>query len=98
MDFVDSHLFAAMWIAWALYWFASSRNVKVTARRESLRSRLSHIVPLLPAGILLWARHLPVPILDERFIPSTAWPFWTGAALTASGLLCSRCGRGCIWA
>ena len=98
VEFVDGNLFPAMWVGWVLYWLVSSRNVKATARRESLSSRLSHVVPLLLAVVLLWARRLPLPILDERFIAQAAWPFWAGAALTATGLLFTVWALACIWA
>lgn len=80
-------LFPAMWLTWALYWWALSRNVKSTARRESVASRLSHIAPLLLAVVLLWPRSFPFPVLGERFLPPSAWVFWSGAALTLAGLL-----------
>src|SRR5918912_1026537 len=53
---VDQHveiLFPALWAAWALYWWAASFDVKPTARRESMASRLSHIAPLALAVALL---------------------------------------------
>jgi len=46
MDQRFEFLFPALWAAWALYWWAASFDVKRTARRESVASRLSHIVPL----------------------------------------------------
>lgn len=81
------HLFAAMWIAWALYWWAVSGNVKATVRRESLVSRLLHIGPLAVAALLLAAPHGPMAVLDERILPWTVALFWIGAALTLAGLL-----------
>jgi protein-S-isoprenylcysteine O-methyltransferase Ste14 len=87
MEAVDSYLFPAMWLSWMVYWWVSSRNVKATARHESMVSRLLHIVPLLLAAFLLWANHVPIPILKVRFTPLAAWPFWVGAALTAAGLV-----------
>jgi protein-S-isoprenylcysteine O-methyltransferase Ste14 len=87
MHFVYRYLFAALWLSWAVYWWALSRDVKGTAQRESIQSRLVHIVPLAIAVLLLWAPTLRVPVLGERFIPLSAWPYWTGAAITAAGLL-----------
>jgi len=87
VDLAETYLFAVMWLGWAFYWWVSARNVKANARRETLASRLSHIVPLLIAGMLIWARRVPVPILEERFLPAADWQFWVGAALTAAGLL-----------
>lgn len=79
--------FPAMWLSWAGYWWALGRDVKVTARRESRLSRLSHFGPLLLAGLLIWLPRVGIPVLGERFLPYGAWPYWTGAALTAAGLL-----------
>jgi protein-S-isoprenylcysteine O-methyltransferase Ste14 len=84
---MDRFLVPALWIGWGAYWWALSVHVKAAARRESVASRLLHVVPLLLAAILLWLPRLRVGVLDERFVPFAAWPFWTGAALTLVGLL-----------
>jgi protein-S-isoprenylcysteine O-methyltransferase Ste14 len=76
-----------MWLSWAVYWWAVSRDVKSTLRRESLPSRLSHIVPLAIAVLLLSAGRVPITFLGERFLPLAEWPFWLGSLLTAGGLL-----------
>jgi len=92
MTLVHRYLFATMWLSWALYWWALSRNVKASVRTESIRSRLLHIVPLMIATALLFASRVPFPVLGERFMPPAAWPFWVGAALTLAGILFS------VWA
>jgi protein-S-isoprenylcysteine O-methyltransferase Ste14 len=80
-------LFPALWAAWALYWWAASFDVKPTARRESMASRLSHIVPLALAVALLASRAAPpIPGLALRWLPQAVWPAWLGALLTATGL------------
>jgi len=76
-----------MWLSWAGYWWAASRNVKTTSRREPLQSRLSYIVPLMLAMGLLWLPKIPIQALGERFLPIGIWPFWIGAVLTLAGLL-----------
>ena len=81
-----------MWLTWIGYWWAASYHVKTTARHESVRSRLLHIVPLMLAAALLTMRHSPSRILAERFVPAGVWPFWVGAVLTVAGLLVS------VWA
>lgn len=80
-------LFPAMWLSWAAYWWALSRDVKAAARRESMPSRLAHIVPLLLAMVLLWLPSFPIPVLGDRFLPIAVWPFWAGSVLTLVGLL-----------
>ena len=87
MTYAYRYLFHAMWVGWVAYWWAASFNVKKTARRESLQSRLSHIVPLMLAVALVWLPISPIKILSERFLPDAAWPFWVGAMLTLAGLL-----------
>jgi len=81
------YAFAAMWFSWVVYWWVASRDVKSTVRRESLSSRLLHIVPLAIAVLLLSARRAPIAVLGERFMPLAEWPFWLGLLLTAGGLL-----------
>jgi protein-S-isoprenylcysteine O-methyltransferase Ste14 len=81
------YAFPAMWLCWIVYWWAASRDVKSTVRRESLSSRLLHIVPLAIAVLLLCAQSVPVAFLGERFLPLARWPFWLGLSLTAGGLL-----------
>jgi protein-S-isoprenylcysteine O-methyltransferase Ste14 len=87
MDRQFEILFPALWAAWALYWWAASFDVKATARRESMASRLSHIVPLMLAVALLVSRAVPpIPGFALRWLPPTAWPLWLGALLTVAGL------------
>jgi len=87
MSLVYRTLFPALWLSWALYWAVRSQDVKRTARREPVVSRLLHLVPLVLALLLVAAPSIPGWVLCERFLPQAAWPFWIGAALTACGLL-----------
>ncbi len=93
MPLVYRYLFPALWLGWALYWWVLAQGVKAVVRRESIASRLAHIVPLMAAVLLLWVPRLPVPILGDRFLPWAEWTFWVGAALTAAGLLFSMWAR-----
>jgi len=79
-------LLPALWAAWALYWWATSHDVKPTTRREPLLSRAMHLGPMFLAAALLWAPRMDVLALDARLVPWAAWQFWAGAALTAAGL------------
>lgn len=82
------YLFPALWLAWVAYWCASARGVKVALRRESRSSRLLHVIPLLlVAALLVWPARAPLPLLGEPFLPLSSRWFWTGAGLTAGGLL-----------
>ncbi len=75
-----------LWIAWAIYWKVSARNLKPILRRESLASRASHIVPLAAAVVLLVPSALPGGFLSGRILPATYLDFWTGVAMLAAGL------------
>ncbi len=87
MALLYRYLFPAMWLSWVTYWWAVSRQVKITARREPQVSRLLHIIPLLLAALLLLVPRPLLGVLGAPLLPRTTWPFWTGAALTAVGLL-----------
>ena len=77
-----------MWGVWALYWLIASINVKISVRKESVASRMSHLVPIAIAVALLfgWPR-LQRPDIAAQLAPAAAWLFRAGAVLTASGLL-----------
>lgn len=92
MRFIHSYLFAAIWLSYVAYWWAMSTNVKVTERNESAASRLARVVAMVCAVALLSLRTVPLPLLNGRFLPFGAVWFWSGAAITAGGLLFS------VWA
>jgi protein-S-isoprenylcysteine O-methyltransferase Ste14 len=79
-------LFAAVWTAWALYWWLSARDVKDTARREPFASRLLHLGPMLLAAALLASPGYGVPGLSAPIVPWTPALFWLGLAVTCGGL------------
>jgi protein-S-isoprenylcysteine O-methyltransferase Ste14 len=79
-------LFPALWMAWAFYWWLTSRDVKKTTRREPFLSRVGHLGPMLVAAALLWSPRLGGPVLGARFMPWAPWQFWAGVAVTAGGL------------
>src|SRR6185437_10990536 len=84
-------LFVLMWGGWFALWNVMAFRVKEAAQSEGRLSRLTHAVPLLVAAYLLFAR-VPVPLLNDRFIPPAIWSATLGAALTFAGLAFS------IWA
>ncbi len=92
MPFLHEYLFPVMWLSYIAYWRVMAAKVKATERRESLPSRLMRMVSISCAAALLWLPRVPLPGLEERFLPLGAWCFWTGAAVTAGGLLFS------VWA
>ena len=92
MRLIHDYLFPAMWLSYVAYWWAMSTNVKATERREPCASRLARLVLMVCAVALLSLPSVPLPLLSERFLPPGAWCFWSGAAVTAGGLLFS------VWA
>jgi protein-S-isoprenylcysteine O-methyltransferase Ste14 len=93
MPLIYNYLFPAMWLSYIAYWWAMSTNVKVTERSESVPSRLARLSALILAATLLSLPSVPLPLLNERFLPPGELCFWSGAAITASGLLFSVWGR-----
>ena len=75
----------ALWTAWGLYWWTSSRNVKAVRRRESAASRLAHFGPLALTGLLLASPVLP-GWLSSRFLPLNGVIDWIGVAIVTFGL------------
>ena len=92
MSLLYNYLFPAMWVSYSAYWWAMSRNVKETERQEPASSRIARLVLIICAFALLWLPSVPLPLLNERFLPPGVWCFWSGAAVTAGGLLFS------VWA
>jgi protein-S-isoprenylcysteine O-methyltransferase Ste14 len=76
----------ALWIAWLLYWWIAARGAKANRRKESVPSRLTHVVPLLIAGWLLASSRVPVAVLNTPIVPRSIALFACGVALTAAGL------------
>jgi protein-S-isoprenylcysteine O-methyltransferase Ste14 len=75
-----------LWVAWLLYWWAAARDVKVTRRRETIASRLGHVLPLVIAAWMIAASRLPADLLGGRFLPATLPVYLFGVAVLAAGL------------
>jgi len=86
MQTLHHDLIPALWVIWLAYWLVASVRTKPVQRRESLGSRLSHIVLLVAGMALLISRRHAGLLLTERFLPAAGWAFWLGAALVAAGL------------
>ena len=83
----DYWIIPAIWSAWALYWWLAARQVKPTARRESVASRLSHIVPLLVAAALMMNSNLRIPGMNRVLVAHTPVSLALGVVMTAAGVL-----------
>ena len=79
-------LFPFLWLVFIAFWIAMARGGKAVAERESVSSRLSHYLPPAIAIYLLAAPHVPIAVLDDRFVPLTPLPVRFGAALTFAGI------------
>lgn len=89
---VRDNLFTGLWLAWGAYWFISAGGGKAAARKESVISRLGHLLPLFFAWYLLGANRLPGGFLCGKAWPATAFSYWSGVALLSLGLAFS------VWA
>ena len=78
--------FPFVWLVFIAVWIAMARGGKAVAERESAYSRLSHYLPLAVAIYLIAAPHVPIAVLDDRFVPLALWPVQLGAALTFAGI------------
>ena len=86
---------AGLWLCWAAFWTVAAIGAKASARREPMRSRLLHLVPLALAVVLLWG---PAPGRRGcRRASSTPRAGRPGPALRSSPPACSsRSGRASI--
>jgi protein-S-isoprenylcysteine O-methyltransferase Ste14 len=79
-------LMLGLWLAWLLYWVISALGAKTTQRRESLGSRLSHVVPLLiGVALIVWPR-VPWDWLSLPLLPHRPRTYAVGLALLMLGL------------
>lgn len=102
MDLIVENLIPAIWLIWIVYWMIAARGTKATQRVESTASRLGHVVPLVIAAWLLFARTLPgcarssgtiLPgfLCDSVIAPNRA-VYFAGVAVLVAGLAFS------VWA
>ena len=79
-------LMLGLWLAWVLYWVVSAFSAKTTQRRESLGSRLSHVVPLLIGVTLIAWPRVPWDWLSLPLLPHRPLTYAVGLALLMLGL------------
>jgi protein-S-isoprenylcysteine O-methyltransferase Ste14 len=75
-----------MWLAWAVFWTMAARHTKPARWRESIGSRILHVVPLLACAVLLAAPRWLPPILSARVVPAGRLFPLLGAVAVAAGL------------
>jgi len=76
-----------LWWGWGLYWLLSALRNKATQRRESLASRLAHVLPLALGGALVASPLAPSSALTWRLWPPSFATHWIGVALVIAGLV-----------
>ena len=79
-------LMLGLWSAWLLYWVIAALGAKITQRRESLGSRLSHVVPLLIGVTLIAWPRVPWDWLSLPLLPQRPLTYGVGLALVMLGL------------
>lgn len=80
-------LMSGLWLAWALYWMVSAYGTKRTRRRESLGSRLSHVLPLAIGVVLIAWPHLHLGrALERPLLPPGPLRFGSALVLVLAGL------------
>lgn len=77
---------AGLWAAWFVYWHVAAFGTKPARRRESVASRLSHILPLALAVALLIRPGLAEPALGAPILARSPGFDIIGALLVATGL------------
>lgn len=75
-----------LWLAWAVYWLVSAVRLKAAVRRESIASRLAHVIPLIVGAVLIGRRDLPWGALNLRLWPHSLTVYGIGLALLVAGL------------
>lgn len=78
--------YGVVWMLWASYWWLASFGAKRTLRHEGLLSRLAHIGPLGLATWMIAVPHLPGHVLEQRWLPQTAWLPPLGLVVQVAGL------------
>jgi protein-S-isoprenylcysteine O-methyltransferase Ste14 len=71
--------FYALWLVWAL-------RTKPTRTREGAGSRLSHVVPIVVAFVLMFARYISNGWLQIQILPDDLWVDVLGISITFAGL------------
>ena len=85
-DWLIWNLIPLMWLAWCLYWVISARSAKRTVRRESLASRISHVLPLIVGVLLVALPSVPSALFATRILPRSLATYWIGVAFVFMGL------------
>ncbi len=78
---------AYLWAAVTLFWLLASLRVKATVRNESSGSRTLHIIVIIAAFFLIFARLHVLGPLDAQIVPPSFAGDAIGLAATLAGLV-----------
>jgi protein-S-isoprenylcysteine O-methyltransferase Ste14 len=84
--FIYRELLFAAWILWLAYWAVSAVRVKQIERRESLRSRLAYILPLVIGGWLIVVSRARLGPLSVQLWPDDTARWRCALVLVVLGL------------
>ena len=76
----------AVWLAWMIYWRVSSFGTRTTVRRESVGSRVSHIVPLIVGAFLIGVPQSSGHWATLQWVHWSPVLYWSGVGLLGGGL------------
>jgi protein-S-isoprenylcysteine O-methyltransferase Ste14 len=80
------NLFPVLWMAWAVYWFASSFTASAPKRVQEPGARLFHRAELLLVAALLWFPELGFGWLGRQIVPRSNGQFLLASILLVAGL------------
>jgi protein-S-isoprenylcysteine O-methyltransferase Ste14 len=75
-----------LWLAWAGYWMLSAVRLKAAVRRESIASRLAHVLPLVVGAVLLGRSDPSWGALNLRLWPHSLTAYLIGLLTLIAGL------------
>ena len=83
MSLISGYLWTGFFVVWLLW----AIGTKPTERRESIASRVSYILLVVPGFYLLFAHHVRHSWLLQPILPQAPWVQGLGIGITAAGLL-----------
>lgn len=93
MQLFYRYAIAALWVTLGVVWAAAAIGTKAARRRETIRSGISHTVPIMLAVILLSSRRLAGRYLAVPVLPHNLVTFWPGFMLVLTGIALSITAR-----
>jgi len=83
MSLISGYLWTGFFVVWVLW----AIGTKPTERRESIASRVSYTLLVVPGFYLLFAHHVRHAWLLRPILPQAPWVQGLGVGITAAGLL-----------